>query len=554
MLEKRKGIGISTILKLTVALMVASLFVSVATLGSLGKALSTGFDNLGKNTDYTVDIDESGQAGRKKLSQTAKYVRQRAGNDGCGEDNGKSWNTVKQQNNAGGYPALSDTFLGRRPECLAGKSGGMRGLKGMAMSLGKDQEGIYSRVGFEVNEEITLNSRHNTWLENRLRGALKGSVQDNTVSSCETDALGAVLRDATGGAVVGGGTGALTGNPVAIAGGAAVGFIGAGAGSAANQLINNPGFVGTGDKFVVFVNTDNPEEMDDRVNKWLEDAENYNYGKRVYCYGGGGDISGIKSTSLSKSPLVKVYRDYYNEDFEITLCPGDMGYIQMNKGKPQNNGEAGEELSGNAKNFPHIVINRKGDCSDPSSSDSSSGSDAISGTVTNDRHRTIIGDGSNNVVEESGSSFSFEPSNSDGPDALSWQPLPEGDKTVTVEVEFSETGHFEIDAQKSSGSYPNSPDTATYVSMDGSSNINIKKPGSSEEDTGVDYETGKTYTFTLERNSDNLIWTIKEDGTEIYSHEGSGSDFRRLEMVSGLESSDLELPSLEVKEVSIEGN
>lgn len=99
----------------------------------------------------------------------------------------------------------------------------------------------------------------------------------------------------------------------------------------------------------------------------------------------------------------------------------------------------------------------------------------------------------------------------------------------------------------------------------GNEHLWIQKPDAAAgayELTDADYETGKTYIFTLERDSDNLIWTVEEDGNEIYSYEETGPDFRRLVLESWSQEliNDLGLPgevsepSVEVKEVTIEDN
>ena len=361
MLTNLKGMGTGTIMKLTLALMTAGLFISVGTIGSIGSSLEEGFGMIGENTDFTIKLEDKDE-GKQKLSNASLYVRQRAGNKGCKDNNGESWNSVHQQiTNENGYPALEGTYIGKEPSCEGASSGALRGAQGAAQELGQDQEGVFSRVAFRANTKIELDTGSpDTWLEHRMRGAAKGSLEQNTLETCSEDTLDSVVSAGATGAVLGaagGSVGGPVGATIGAIGGAAMGISGAAIGEAVNQE-----FVGTGDRFVVFLQ---PNDMDSRVNGWLNDASDFQFGERLYCYGLGEKVSNgdLSELELSKSPLNDAYDDHYGGDFELTLCPGDEGYIQMNKGKPQNDGEAGAQFTGNAKNFPHIVITEKGeDC------------------------------------------------------------------------------------------------------------------------------------------------------------------------------------------------
>lgn len=335
-----KGMGTGTILKLTLALMTASLFISAGTVGSLGNAIIDGFGNIGENTDYTIDITDSNP--KQKLSNASKYVYDRARNDGCAEDSG-----VDQQIQNGGYPELSNTYIGREPDCTAGSSGLMRGFQGGVQQLGKDQEGVYSRVGFEVTtEEVTLSSNGGTWLENRLWGGARGTLNENSVSECNPNSLQEALAAGAAG----------------FAAGSALPVIGSTAGFAVASIgatVSSAHFVGTADNFVVFFE---PDEMDNRVNGWLNEYQQLN--GKMYCFSLT-EAFGADYLNGNTHAIEQGFADKYPSGFRMTLCRGDKGYIQMNKGKPQNNGEAGESIAGSAYNYPHIVITEKGDsCGD----------------------------------------------------------------------------------------------------------------------------------------------------------------------------------------------
>ena len=567
MLRNRKGIATGTIMKLVLALMTASLFIGAGTVGSLGTALEEGFNNMGESTDYRIDLDaENEDEAKQKLSQAALFVRQRAGNQGCAEDAHKgSYKSVpKYVEEDGGYKALEDTYIGRYPTCESSTSTLSRGIKGGIKDLGSDQEGIYSRVSFQVvgdsskGHEINLDTGDpQTWLEGEgnddragISAIKQGSLESSTQESCNLDILDAAVEGAKYGAAIG----AVGGNAISMTGGAKIGFVVGGS----YEAIAGARFVGTGDNFVIFVR---PEDMDNRVNKWVDNAQNgansYGYENRIYCHSRMDSVDWsnlFDGGPLVRSPLRGAYNNHYNQQVEMKLCPGDEGYIQMNKGRPQNDAEAGEDWLSGASKYPYIEITEKGSCE----TEAVEPEGPVTGTVTNDATKEATG-GNSDVIQDSGSGFQFEPSNSPNfNDFIVYQPLPEGDKTVTVRAEFSERGHLQIDAQKESGNFPNSgSSTVTYVNTDANKNEHlwINKPDGGYVDSGADYETDKTYTFKLERNGNDISWTIKEEGTNIYTHTGQGNDFRRLVLESwesyGGSSA---TPSVKIKEVTVEEN
>lgn len=574
MLKDRKGIGTGTIMKLVLALMTASLFIGAGTVGSLGTALEEGFNNMGESTDYRIDLNaENEDEAKEKLSQAAKFVRMRAGNQGCAEDaDAGSFRSVpKYVEEENGFEALEDTYIGRYPTCESSTSTLSRGIKGGIKDLGSDQEGIYSRVSFQVvgdsseDHEINLDTGSpNTWLEGKdtdagITAIKKGSLESATQKQCSREIIEA--------AVEGGATGAVLGSssafPIGIAGSATIGAVSAGV----FEYATGARFVGTGNRWVIFVR---PEDMDDRVNKWVDNADNgggasYGYENRLYCHAitDGIDWGNIfNGDPMFRSPLRGAYNNHYNGEVEMRLCPGDEGYIQMNKGKPQNDAEAGEDWLSGASKYPYIEITEKGSCEGEGGGSGGGGSDEpaepISGTVTTDpaTNRT---DENPDVIQESGSSLTFDPGqSSDYDDYLAYQPLPEGSKNVTVKVEFSERGHFQIEAQKYSGDFaPYGSEAVSYMNTDpeGSSDLWIQKASGGYEETDVDYETGKTYTFNVERVEGNVSWTVKEEDSEIFNSTSEGQDFRRLHLKSWQDYAGSSAnPVVEIKEVSVEDN
>lgn len=311
--------GVGTILKLTLALMTASLFISVSTFGDLGNAVSNGMENIQDATDFTVKVDNV-----QTLSDAAKFVRQRAGNDGCAENNGKDFNTVPQQTSDpnNGYPALSDQYMGQYPSCSGTSSTLVRGVDGAVMEEGQDMEGIYSRVRFEVTEPIAITTSEEgdeysgTWLEERLVGATHLSLQEATLATRQD------CRDAEG---------------------------------------SRAEFLGTVDLFVMYYaadNANNPARADTWIREFNQDELNDNF----YCKDGAEDLNLGENDVLSEiAGIHPVTSATIRAENRYVLCPGDRGYIQMNKGTPQTRAETGESVwSGSARNIPFIQVTNLG--------------------------------------------------------------------------------------------------------------------------------------------------------------------------------------------------
>ncbi|MFB6190388.1 MAG: hypothetical protein ABEJ91_02340 [Candidatus Nanohaloarchaea archaeon] len=303
--------------------------ITVATGGALGDSIKMGLSKSKNNTDYRIDIE-----GEHRLSDAALFVYHRASNDGC-EKNGAG-PTVPEQNRGeisnpdkgltgedwlpssfsydGGYPALTDTYLGLKPSCNSGVTTPLGTGWGDAISpvasSGGDMEGDYSRVSFEVKKKVTLNARSpDTWLEDHLIGVGRGgSFYSKVASSCQ--AYGDDLL---------------------------VGY------EWAYEDVNN--------NYVLIFKPDVP---DSRANDWIGNR----LSGPLYCDG---------CASLGWDCLVApVEKKFPENHFKVTLCPGDRGYIQMNKGKkhsgkgPLNRGEAIEQstslFTGGEGAYPFIQI------------------------------------------------------------------------------------------------------------------------------------------------------------------------------------------------------
>lgn len=290
---------------------VVLIILTVVTGGALGDAIKEGLGLAKKKTDFRIDVSE-----KDMLSNASQFVYHRASNDGCLEDGKKP--TVPKQNkgklsNVEGYPELADTYLGQKPSCSATGAtiiGGEK--KDIVYETGGDMEGAYSRVSFEIKGEgpIVLRSSGDTWLEKHLLAVSKNSLEESLISECSKDFLESIA-DA---------------------------FLSSFGGDTEAR------HVGTGNYFVgYFV----PDDVDDRAEPWLRDELN----KGVYCRKWDPEKSG--DVTVVASPVGKKFD---SKPQELKLCPGDEGYIQMNKGSADNTDEAGEEFTGGAYTFPHIVI------------------------------------------------------------------------------------------------------------------------------------------------------------------------------------------------------
>lgn len=340
---------VSTVLVLVAALLGASLVATLFTDSPLRDVIDQGADDLSKRTDYTIQIgsDKNDLDAKEQFSDLAMLVYQRAEANGCadgglveqqksgeidrkgGED---AWNP-RGINDQNGYPGLSHTYLGQNPPCYGAEGSPLRAGDGGGASVGNDMEGIYSREYFEIQKDFTLYGggkprdidrprAMDTWIERNLLGPGQGS-RDQFLSECKN----------------------------------------------AEQY-------GTGRQYVIFY----PDGVSNsRAGPWIRDTGG-GTGTPVmggiYCKesdSNGYDTNQIhpiygerQGSALGEGGDEKVY---------MTFCEGDKGYMFVNKGKPQNDGEAnarsldtviaGETgtFQNNAK-FPTIVITEtsKSDC------------------------------------------------------------------------------------------------------------------------------------------------------------------------------------------------
>lgn len=197
-----KGMGIGAIIKLVLAIMIASLFISISSVGSIGQALQQSFTDIGQYTDRTVEIDDV-----ETISDLTMFSRDRASNQGCRVAVPKV-NSGDQQSKGDprgdweeGYPGLRGTYLTDTPSCFGGDAGVTRdsweilpGRLGTEGDADNYMPGIYSREQFEVTENITIDTNNDRfWIENGLRYVDDRSVPEVADETGEQGTIGNIM-------------------------------------------------------------------------------------------------------------------------------------------------------------------------------------------------------------------------------------------------------------------------------------------------------------------------------------------------------------------------
>ena len=189
-----KGIGVGLVIKLILAVLIASAFIGVATIGALGDALKQSFDKVGENTDFTTEIED-----RQTLSHLTSFVRDRAMNDGCkivkqvneGDTErypgtGDSAAVIPSYTDKKGYTGLEGTRLTRHPKCFGGQSTIIReGVSGTVDPADPDDNympGVLSRERFLIESDVVVDTSIDgrTWLEDNLGGVYEVSPKRHT--------------------------------------------------------------------------------------------------------------------------------------------------------------------------------------------------------------------------------------------------------------------------------------------------------------------------------------------------------------------------------------
>ncbi|WP_229112154.1 hypothetical protein [Halapricum desulfuricans] len=314
--------------------------------GPMMGQIEDGFSVLGEmTTSTTLNISDEAT-----FSAAADYVYHRASNDGCRDPDETGKTTVQDRINEGKYDALEDTFLTSQPPCVATDD-----------PQGGDQEGKLSRVEFvidETSEGITLNTSGQLWIEKnrRIMGVRDAGFYDATREQCSRDVWENGLQAGGHAAVMG--AAVSSGNLAVTVASGGVGFFT----GAATSAIAGERFVGNKDKYIIYVNDGEASEISDDI---LDDSTGF--GNSIYCYAvtdqlTGFSLSGDDGVQFLASPLKQTYDNEFGGKVDVKLCPGTRGYIQVNKEKPQNDGEAGESIWGWAQKYPFIQITEMGEC------------------------------------------------------------------------------------------------------------------------------------------------------------------------------------------------
>jgi hypothetical protein len=328
MLDSKKGVAVGTVIKLILAILVGSAFVSVTSIGPLGNALQDSFNRITGQIDFTAEIRD-----KKELSQLAMFVRDRSRQCKYVRKRNKAEVPSPYQGEPGenidgkGYPALSHVeHLRQKPDCVGGKASPLRETTKV---YGKQEDfmpGTLSRERFEIKKKLIIekksgsggSSTSENWIDYNFNSISKFGPEKLVYNSEYSDQTTASKFQGTGS------------NYVLFFKNSTV------AEERSNLLLQNP---------------PNPSDVHDQTND-----QNYNYERSIWKSRGGASVVSVGSR-YSWVPSTNSFR--------TQLCPGDEGYIQRNLGVPHNTGvrSAGDNM---VNYYPMIVITdtEKKNCGD----------------------------------------------------------------------------------------------------------------------------------------------------------------------------------------------
>jgi hypothetical protein len=305
-MARSKGIAIGTVLKLILAVLIASAFISLTTLGALGDAIQDSANSITDQSDFTAEIEN-----KEQFSQLAAYVRDRS--DSCdrvekrikGENIG-DYDGPNYDFSGEGYPELSHIeHLGQRPDCIATKGNML--TREATFPDSNFQPGILSRERFEIEKSFKLDKSGNGlgnseyWIDYKINSiSAKGPAKMiyNTPYSEETE---------------------------------------------------NSKFTGSDENYVILFKNSSVARA--RSSNVIQNAPSgYEaYDNRVWA--------NVNGKNAQPYPVGWGESWVQEEDFQLRLCEGDEGYIQRNVGVPSNNGVTSRSLGGAQKDYyPMIVI------------------------------------------------------------------------------------------------------------------------------------------------------------------------------------------------------
>ncbi|WP_414836662.1 hypothetical protein [Candidatus Nanohalococcus occultus] len=295
------SIAIGTILAIVAAFGAAGTVMTAYTDGPIADIIDQGTEAIGQQSDYTVDV-----ANKQDISDLAMLVYQRGSNDGCRYDTDENGELLCKQ---GMHPMVCYQNNPSQRNFDVKKKGywpqsGYPALADTylgqypdcygARSTGLGQTGVAQRTGQDMEGIFS-----------RERFTVKETI--TLTSNDDSTYLESKLK----------------------------GFSDKSYDRWAELC---EGTVLSSQSYTLYFDVE--QDIDGRASDWsVNDLEN-----SPYC-GGEQEVSGSETVKgLDGKDSVK-------------LCKGDKGYIQINKGSPTNDGEAGEEYgTGNAPKFARIVI------------------------------------------------------------------------------------------------------------------------------------------------------------------------------------------------------
>lgn len=328
--DLRKGLfSVTTLVGLVAAFGGVAIVMGAYVEGPIAQIIDRGTENIEDRSDYTIDIENE-----QDISDLSMLVYHRASNVGCKFESREPMkcpsgdkhpyvcvqNTLTPEKYAeekenlqdlgvdvdggvyeaqSGYPALEDTYLGRYPTCAGARSTTIRGPVDTGFDSGNDMEGIFSRERFVVKEPVVLYTRD----------------ASDTLNPGEPTYLERRLA------------------------GFSKKSFDYWASKCGRGLGGDIDVKGGRDYLLYF---DTGKDVSSRMlsqDPWITDLNRLNEDKGPYCGNKGPEKIGYPSA--------------------VALCPGDKGYIQMNKGEyPDDETEASVGLGSNAANYPFIQITR----------------------------------------------------------------------------------------------------------------------------------------------------------------------------------------------------
>lgn len=279
--------------------------------GPVGGEINQGLDNAERLAGSSGKISVENA---EMLADLARYSRDRA--QGCDK--------VKEST----YEHLSDTDYTKNPPCagLPGTPAANLGNVLPGQDTGDDMEGQWSRIDFNITEPVILKSgeRYGSGPESEqfrfLEVSKQGYGEYISKNNCQT----------------------ITGFTAK--------------------------WLGTDRSFNIFFKADADMNVrtsvrGDGKRMWELQGSGPSY---IYCPATDTDTCSGSACTPTRSPRIMVskqegypsYKNVWeNGKVRVKLCPGDEGYVQVNKGSPlQGAGEPGEPWIGDANYYPHLVI------------------------------------------------------------------------------------------------------------------------------------------------------------------------------------------------------